>query len=255
VSWQAPGETGRELLVHLDRLGVCGKRVAVQRDGGTDPDRSLSAMIAGLGADVVEVPVYRWRLPDDVQPAQRLIAALTAGRLDAVTFTSAIAVDNLFELARDEQAVAQALSGRAVAVAVGPVTAEALRRHGVDQVVEPARARLGAMVQAVVAALSERASVLRYDGLAARRQGCAVLVDGSGSMLTAREAELLDTLLRRAPAVVAKAELVEPGADEHAAEMAVTRLRTKLGPLGEGIIAVPRRGYRCVLEVDAPPAR
>lgn len=253
VSWQAPGETGRELVAHLEQLGVRGRRVAVQRDGGTEAQRSLGAMIAALGADVVEVPVYKWRLPDDLQPAHRLVAALTAGRLDAVTFTSAIAADHLFELAPDEDAVAAALSGPAIAVAVGPITADALRRHGVTDVVEPVRPRLGAMVQALVAVLAERASLLTYDGVAVRRQGCAMSIDGSVSTLTAREVDVLEVLMRRAPAVVTKAELVEPGADEHGAEMAVTRLRTKLGPLGDGIITIPRRGYRCVLDVAAAP--
>jgi hypothetical protein len=36
----------------------------------------------------------------------------------------------------------------------------------------------------------------------------------------------------------------------------VARLRAKLGPLGQGIKAVPRRGYACALSVEpAPPAR
>jgi len=43
---------------------------------------------------------------------------------------------------------------------------------------------------------------------------------------------------------VPKSDLVEDGADGHAAETAVARLRSKLGPLGDGIWAVPRRGYR-----------
>ena len=79
VSWQAPGETGVEIVEHLEQLGVVGKRVAVQRDGGVDLPHSLAAMIRELGADVVEVPVYRWKLPDDLQPAQRLIAAVADG--------------------------------------------------------------------------------------------------------------------------------------------------------------------------------
>lgn len=48
-----------------------------------------------------------------------------------------------------------------------------------------------------------------------------------------------------------KRELVEPGAGIHAAEMAVTRLRSKLGPLGPAVWAVPRRGYRSLLDVAA----
>ena len=46
-----------------------------------------------------------------------------------------------------------------------------------------------------------------------------------------------------------KAALVEHGADDHAAEAAVARLRAKLGPLGGGIRTVRRRGYACTLTI------
>ena len=72
--------------------------------------------------------------------------------------------------------------------------------------------------------------------------------------LTPGEERVLDQLVRRAPAVVAKAALVDEGVDAHAGEAAVARLRAKLGPLGQGIRAVPRRGYACALTVSpAPP--
>ena len=252
VSWQAPGETGAEIVEHLEQLGVVGKRIAVQRDGGVDLPHSLAAMIRALGADVVEVPVYRWKLPDDVQPAQRLLAAVAAARIDAVTFTSAIAVDNFFELAPDEEALVAALAGPCLAVTVGPVTADALRRHGVSRLVEPERARLGSMIQAVVAAFEGRARRLTYDGVTALWQGLALEVEGLAPVtLTAGEARVLHVLLERAPGVVPKPELAEPGTDAHAAEMAVTRLRSKLGPLGPAIWSVPRRGYRSALDIAA----
>jgi uroporphyrinogen-III synthase len=250
VSWQAPGETGDEIVAYLDAMGVAGKRVAVQRDGGVDLPRSLAVMIGDLGAEVIEVPVYRWKLPDDLQPALRLVAAVVGGRIDVLTFTSAIAVDNMFEIAADEDALLAALNGPCVAVAVGPVTAQALRRHGVGRVVEPERARLGSMVQAVVSTLSGRSRTLAFDGMTASWQGLAVMLgDGSLTTLTVGEARLLDELTRRAPAVVPKQELVDAGSDGHAAESAVARLRVKLGPLGQAISAVPRRGYRCELVI------
>ncbi len=253
VSWQAPGETSAEILDYLRGVDVSGKRVAVQRDGGVSGPRDLAAAVRDLGATVVDVPVYRWQLPDDVQPAKRLVAAAVAGRVDAVTFTSAIAADNIFELAPDEGALAAAMSESVAAVAVGPVTAEALRRHGVQRVIEPDRARLGAMVQALVATLSGLRRVIAYGSATATWQGSALAVgDAAPALLTSGEARLLGLLLDRAPAVVPKAALVERGTDEHAAEVAVARLRTKLGPLGAGIRTVPRRGYRCDLAVELP---
>ena len=66
-------------------------------------------------------------------------------------------------------------------------------------------------------------------------------------LLTAREVAILDLLVSRGNAVVPKARLSGDGNDGHAAEAAVGRLRSKLGPLGAGIRAVPRRGYACDL--------
>ncbi len=254
VHWQAESETSDEMVAHLERLDVAGRRVVVQRDGGSP---LLADRVRELGAEVVDVPVYRWQLPDDGAPARRLIEAACSGRVHALTFTCAYAVGNTFALASDPSALAEALNGPVRAVAVGPVCAGALRRNGVIRVIEPRRARLGAMVQALVADLSTDHRVLRLGDVWARWQGSAVVhPDGSTASLTRGEARVLDRLVRRAPAVVAKAALVDDGVDAHAGESAVARLRAKLGPLGQGIRAVPRRGYACALEVEpAPPVR
>ena len=242
VHWQAPGETSAELLAHLRERGVAGQRVVVQRDGG---DPLLADAIATLGADVVDVPVYRWQRPEDDAPALRLIETACAGRLHAVTFTCAYAVGSAFSIAPDPDALRSAFAAGTLAVAVGPVTAAALRLRGVDAVVEPQRARLGAMVQALVAALSADHRVLRHGEHEVRWQGDLV----GDVTLTAGEARVLTELVRRAPAVVPKGDLVEGDADDHAAEAAVARLRGKLGPLGEAIRVVPRRGYASALRV------
>src|SRR5439155_932216 len=51
---------------------------------------------------VVEVPVYRWVLPDDIAPLRRLVALVLARQVDAVTFTSAAAVGALLTVAGPE---------------------------------------------------------------------------------------------------------------------------------------------------------
>ena len=253
VDWQAGDETSAEVLRHVATLDVAGRRVVVQRDGG---DPQLADGIRALGADVIDVPIYRWHLPEPTAPALRLIEAACAGRLDAVTFTCAYAVNNTFTLAPDPDALRAALAGPALAIAVGPVCAAALRRHGVDRVVEPVRARLGAMIKALVAALEEGHRVLGHEGTSLRWQGAA-LIDPASAVVTALtpgEVRLLDVLVDRAPAVVPKAALVEDGADTHAAEASVARLRGKLGGLGAAIRTVPRRGYVCSLTVEAAGA-
>ena len=241
VHWEAPGETSAEVLRWLREHGVTGRRVVVQRDGGAP---LLAAAVEDLGAEVLDLPVYRWRQPPDPRPALRLLEAAADERLHAVTFTCSYAVESAFELAPDPERLRAALTGPVRAVAVGPVTAAALRRHGVLDVVTPARARLGAMVQALVGDLTRQHRTLRAGTHRVHWQGdLLVLPDGRTATLTAREAKVLRTLVARAPAVVPKRSLTGAGTDDHAAEAAVARLRVKLGPLAGAIRTVPRRGY------------
>jgi len=249
VGWTAPTETNAEVLEKLTAEGIAGRRFVVQRDGGAP---LLAAALREAGAaDVVDVPIYRWSVPEDPSPALRLLDAAVTGQLDAVTFTCSYAVHNAFELSPDAAVLARALDTDVLAVAVGPVTAAALHGQGVRRVVEPVRARLGAMVHALAGSLEERATVLGDGRSAVRWQGLVLVRDdGTEVDLTRGEARVLAALVRRAPTVVAKGALVEHGSDEHAAEAAIARLRAKLGPLGAGIRTVRRRGYACTLSVS-----
>jgi uroporphyrinogen-III synthase len=161
VHWQATSETNAEVLTHLARAGVRGARVVVQQDGGTG---WFADAVAALGARVIRVPVYTWQQPTDIAPAMRLLDAVLDRRVDAVTFTCAYAVANAFALAPDGEELRRAFAGATRAVAVGPVTADALRAHGVVDLIEPARARLGSMVRALVDDLAARHRVLRHHG-------------------------------------------------------------------------------------------
>lgn len=260
VSWSAPGERSSELLAHLDADGgLTGGVVAVQLDGRADP--ALADAVRRLGAGrVVDVPVYRWTLPDDLEPAQRLIAAACDGRVDAVTFTSAPAAQNLLSVAGDmgrADEFRHALSGRVPAVCVGPVCAEAAERLGLLATVQPARSRLGAMVLALCAELSGRSVAFRADGVAVVLQGSVAVVDGDEIELATRERAVLEVLAERPGAVVSKAALLRrvwgPGeVDEHAVEVTVARLRRRLGRAGNAVETAVRRGYRLV--VDPVPA-
>ncbi len=118
------------MVAHLERLGVRRRRVVVQRDGG---EPLVAERLRSLGAEVIDVPVYRWQPPDDDAPARRLLDAAAAGRIHALTFTCAYAVGNAFALASDPAGLAEALNGAGPGRGRGPgVRRRALRRHGVD---------------------------------------------------------------------------------------------------------------------------
>jgi uroporphyrinogen-III synthase len=253
VAWRAPTETLDELLGRLCAEGVAGARVAFQRDGGESSE--VADDLRAAGAEVVEVPVYRWQLPEDVRPALRLVEAAVDGRVQAVTFTSGPAVRNLLVIAGTQgldAALRQAFAGPVAAVCVGPVCAATARRHGIGHTVTPLRARLGPMVRALGEDLATRIEELQVDGRPVAVRGTAVVTPAGRVELATREVQLLRALAERPGAVVSKGELLArvwgPGpGDPHLVEVTVARLRRRLEPVGVAVATVPRRGYRLAL--------
>ena len=103
------------------------------------------------GAEVDAVPVYR-TLPADAD-AEALRARLVAGEIDVLSFTSPSTVRNFVALL---DAPARAAAERAVVAAIGPVTAQALRKEGLEPDVVPARASAADLVEALVRSLAGR---------------------------------------------------------------------------------------------------
>ena len=250
VSWRSTGERSTEVHRAVADAAQAGVRIAVVRDGDSEP--RLARSLADVGADTVDVPVYRWTMPEDRQPAERLLDAVCSQSVDAVTFTSSPSVRNLFALAAERglhHELLGALNGSVLPVAVGPVCAETAKALGVDAPITPTRARLGSMVLALAAELSGRARQLVVAGDDVVLQGSLAIVGGEEVRLADRERSVLHALADARGAVVTKRSLVrsvwgDTTADEHTVEVTVSRLRRRLGRAGEAIQTVPRRGYR-----------
>ena len=254
--WQADSERLDEVVTHLVEEGVAGRRIALQLDGNAHS--TASDRLRAAGAEVIEIPVYRWTLPDDVAPALRLVDAACSGRLDAITFTAAPAFHNLFQLA-DSQGLSNdlraALDGPVLAMCVGPVCRDAAIAHGVSAAEHPERARLGSMVQALTDRLTERCRVVDIADKRVVGQGSLVLVGDHRVELRERERSVFEILARRPGVVIAKRALLaevwgSPQQDAHVLEVTIGRLRKRLAPAGLNVEAVVRRGYR--LEVTRP---
>lgn len=248
VRWR--GKTGRlaEVVDHLLERNLTGVRIACQRDGSTaDP---ATAVLRAAGADVVEVATYKWLRPENETAAVRLLDACCDRSLDAVTFTSPPAIENLFALA-DERGQADALRAACaktvVAVCVGPVTLEWANSYGLVNAVAPKRWVLGAMVNTLVDALDGRRFRVTAGSMHFELAGTVATINGDRVELTATEAAVLAALAARPGAVVGKTALLKAvwgdGAEPHALEMAVSRLRKQLGPHGDLLKTVVRRGY------------
>lgn len=146
--------TTAEVIAQLESLKLAGARVVVQRYGGKNLE--LDAWLQARGAQVLEIPVYRWAMPADTKPLADLIAALERREVAAVVVTSASQVHNLFEFARasgSEATLADHLNSTLVA-SIGPVCSAALAQFGVRPLIEASPPKLGPLVNALDAALS-----------------------------------------------------------------------------------------------------
>lgn len=150
VWWKAPEERMDQVVARLDAEDLSRARVAVQL---FEPaDHPSTTALAARAAELVEVPVYRWLLPDDRTPAEALVERAVGRRLDAVTFTSQPAVRHLFRIAEDAGRgtdLRAAFAGGLLAACVGPVCAEAARAEGIAEPVWPEPNRLTMLVRQV----------------------------------------------------------------------------------------------------------
>jgi uroporphyrinogen-III synthase len=242
--WSPEGESYEEVVDHLRDRGIAGLTVAMQLHGESQPE--YTEALRGAGARVIEVPVYRWAPPVDQAPLHRLVDLIMGRLVDAVTFTSAPAVGALLRAAGpNTETLLEALRTDVLPACVGPVTAAPLRSLDVP-VVTPARARLSALVRTIVDELPRRALTLEVAGHSLTLRGHAAIVDGDLKPLAPAPMAVLRALAVTPGRVLSRAALLRMlprGADEHAVEMAVARLRAGLGTPGV-IQTVVKRGYR-----------
>lgn len=243
-------EANDELLTWLLARDLRGRRIAVQEHGA--PLDGFVAALRERAAEVIAVPVYRWRPPEDPDAVRRLVEQTVRREVQAIAFTSAPAITGFLDgaeaLALQHEVLDALRSGGVLAACVGPVCARPLEQYGVHPVC-PDRGRLGSLVRTIVEKLPEGNRELEFEGHRLLLQGSAVLVGQECAWLSPTQAALLRALADRPGRVLSRSELlrrvwVGTGADEHAVEAAVARLRGALGEYAGLVRTVPRRGYR-----------
>jgi uroporphyrinogen-III synthase len=145
--------TTETVLAALAGIDVANAAILVQRYGETN--QALAAALSARGASVEEIATYRWALPVDTQPLLRLLDALENGSVDAVLFTSAVQIHNLYSIAEKtgSAAVLAKNLNRSLVASIGPVCSRALRQHGVVPALEANPPKLGPLIAALEAAL------------------------------------------------------------------------------------------------------
>jgi uroporphyrinogen-III synthase len=240
-------ETTTSLVDMALRDDVAGRTIAVQLHGFTDPVQL--ERLAAAGARVLTVEPYRWMVHEDQDRVRRLITAVCSAGVDAVTFTSAPAVEALFAIADGIGALADlqaAMRESVLVAAVGPVTAVPLVQAGILPIV-PDRFRMGALIRLVCEHL-ENNGIMAVDTEygPAELRGKLVRLDGRTTALSPLSLALFRVLMRAEGVTVARTALANsaPEAlDEHGVDVAVSRLRGVL-PEPRIVQTVIKRGYR-----------
>lgn len=145
--------TWREVMTAIDTHSadttLRGMRVAVQEYGTPNPD--LNAVLEARGASVTSVPIYKWTLPDDIEPLRDGIRAIVDDRVDVLLLTAGVQMVHLLEVAATmgiEDAVRRHLQ-KLVIASIGPIASEELRRQGLPIDLEPSHPKMGFLVKEV----------------------------------------------------------------------------------------------------------
>lgn len=148
--------TSRGIMDELGKLDLRGRHIALQLYGEEPSDELRAFIAAATGTAVPVVAPYVYAPASDATKVIDLIGEMTAGRVDAIAFTSAAQVDRLFGVAREnglEAPLEQAWS-RVKVAAIGPIAVETLRKRGVEATIVPERAYvMKRLVSAIVTAL------------------------------------------------------------------------------------------------------
>ncbi len=142
----------RDTLNWFESRPLYGQRVLVTRT--RQQASELSRALNEAGAEAIELPTIAIKERYDEAQLSAAVDALNAGAYTWLIFTSTNAVDIFFDVL--EKKCLDARSVRASVAAIGPATAQALKRHGIAVDVSPERYTAEGLLDALDADMSDR---------------------------------------------------------------------------------------------------
>ncbi len=147
--------TWRELLETMDKgvgaqliAPMNGKKVYVQEYGVTNAE--LTEGLEKRGAQVVVVPVYKWALPDNLEPLKEAVRMITSRKVQGAFFTTSVQIKHVLQVAEKMGVAAESLRDafkKIVVASIGPDCSETMRACGVPPDLEPEQTKMANLVQ------------------------------------------------------------------------------------------------------------
>jgi uroporphyrinogen-III synthase len=225
--------------------------VVVQSDNVTVAD--LCHALRATGAEVIEVPTYSCLPPDYSNLLRRLAEQAVLRQIDALVFIGAESVQHTLDQATADRRLDDLLNSLATdvpAVCLGPISAQPLSARGVHVRI-PGRPYLEDLVNLVDGLMPHHSVRVDNEKYQLEIRGQAVLLDGLLIPTQPGPTAVLRALARRPGHVLSLADIRHAtpqwtATDDHAIEMAISRLRRALGR-PELIQTVMKRGYRLLI--------
>jgi uroporphyrinogen-III synthase len=122
-------------------------RVAVQEYGTSNPD--LLEALKQRGAEVFQVPIYRWTLPKDLGPLKQALDDIIAEKVPVLLVTNAAQVDHVMQVLEKDGKVDRfrASLKKMVVASIGPIASERLRHYDLPIDFEPSHPKMGILVK------------------------------------------------------------------------------------------------------------
>jgi len=137
-----------DLVSTLDEYRPVKKlRVAVQEYGVSNPD--LLEALKQRGAEVFQVPIYRWALPEDLGPLRQALNNIIDGKVSVLLITNAAQVDHVMQVLEKDGKIEpfRAALNKMVVASIGPTASERLRHHDWPIDFEPSHPKMGILVK------------------------------------------------------------------------------------------------------------
>jgi uroporphyrinogen-III synthase len=143
--------TSAELIDSLSGIELKGRRVILLHYG--ERSETLAETLLARQAQLEELWLYRWLMPEDTAGLEGLVRGLIGGEIEALSITCQVQFRHLMSVAEAlhlERELVRALNENVVVAAVGPTCSAVLRAYGVRVQVQPDHPKMGPLVIALM---------------------------------------------------------------------------------------------------------